>query len=333
MWGMAPIGAWLHSCVPAAASSGPFLPQKRRFSAAGGLPGEKFAVAEADPFILAHVPPNDGLLDDDGVLSLPALDHVEALQRADNVLRPYGGDRGDLPDAEAGPAPLLRKEVEEDVGPVGPVADLPQVAEGLLGTAGLALALGDLVAQRDDELPVSRPLVLRKREYARQVVVLGALLLLAEVSHDVTPRAVALRDDVEPEGVHVVVEGLVVQKELGEEAQVLAVDALLLPVHLESGDRAFPVYFPAGGTTPVAAFAVYPHRLRSTHVLQAELAHVELVNIAVLVREGGEVPRLHLVVPHLDASHIFHLGNLLVLPLQRRERLSGGHTTRCDRSA
>jgi hypothetical protein len=43
---------------------------------------------------------------------------------------------------------------------------------------------------------------------------------------------VALSHDVEEEGFDVIVEGLVVQEELGHQAEVLAVDLVLLAVHL-----------------------------------------------------------------------------------------------------
>lgn len=47
------------------------------------------------------------------------------------------------------------------------------------------------------------------------------------------PLLVHLAKDVEQEGVHVEVESLVVEKQLGEQAQVLAVDLVLGAVHLE----------------------------------------------------------------------------------------------------
>lgn len=44
--------------------------------------------------------------------------------------------------------------------------------------------------------------------------------------------AVVLREDVEKERLHVVVQGLVVQEQLGQQAQVLTVDCAHISVHL-----------------------------------------------------------------------------------------------------
>jgi hypothetical protein len=46
---------------------------------------------------------------------------------------------------------------------------------------------------------------------------------------------VALGHDVEEKGLHVIVEGLVIQEELGHQAEVLAVDLVLLAVYLRCG--------------------------------------------------------------------------------------------------
>ena len=79
-------------------------------------------------------------------------------------------------------------------------------------------------------------LVAWQREDAREVVLLRRVLLLREVADHVRARVVHLADDVEEEGLDVVVERLVVEEELGEEAEVLAEDALVLGVDLEDRD-------------------------------------------------------------------------------------------------
>ena len=48
-----------------------------------------------------------------------------------------------------------------------------------------------------------------------------------------TTLLVHLRQDVEEEWLHVEVEGLVVQEELGHEAEVLAVDLVITAIHLK----------------------------------------------------------------------------------------------------
>ena len=55
------------------------------------------------------------------------------------------------------------------------------------------------------------------------------------------PLLVDLAQDVEEEGVDVEVERLVVEKQLGHETQVLAVELVLAAINLEHGQRALPV--------------------------------------------------------------------------------------------
>ena len=53
---------------------------------------------------------------------------------------------------------------------------------------------------------------------------------------------VHLAEDVENEGLHIKVERLVVQEELGEQAEVLAVQFVVQPVHLVDGQAPLPTY-------------------------------------------------------------------------------------------
>ena len=55
---------------------------------------------------------------------------------------------------------------------------------------------------------------------------------LGEVPDQVAALAVILGEHVEEEGLHVVVQGLVVQKQLGQQTQVLTVDCAHVAVHL-----------------------------------------------------------------------------------------------------
>ena len=66
-----------------------------------------------------------------------------------------------------------------------------------------------------------------------------------------TPR-VALGHNVEEERLNVVIQGLVVQEQLGQQAQVLAVDFLLLAVDLEDRERVVAIDFVAGRVAQIA---------------------------------------------------------------------------------
>lgn len=55
---------------------------------------------------------------------------------------------------------------------------------------------------------------------------------LGEVADKMATFVVILGEDVKKEGLHVIVEGLVVQEELGQQTQVLTVDCAHVPINL-----------------------------------------------------------------------------------------------------
>lgn len=61
---------------------------------------------------------------------------------------------------------------------------------------------------------------------------LSGWLYLGEVADEVATFAVILGEDVEKEGLHIIVEGLVVQEQLGQQTQVLTVDCAHIPINL-----------------------------------------------------------------------------------------------------
>ena len=87
---------------------------------------------------------------------------------------------------------------------------------------------------------------------AGDVVVLARLLLLAEVADDVKAVVVALAHDVEQERVGVVIQGLVVEEQLGQEAQILSVGLVLAAVDLKERNVALPVDFVARRMSEIA---------------------------------------------------------------------------------
>eukprot|EP00968_Pinguiococcus_pyrenoidosus_P023974 scaffold4148_cov240-Pinguiococcus_pyrenoidosus.AAC.4 len=115
-------------------------------------------------------------------------------------------------------------------------ARLTEIAQGLLGGSHFLLPLAELVAEGNDEAAVALPLVAREREDAREVVAQVGMLLLREVSHGMVPSVVKLAQDVEEERIDVVVERLVIQEQLREVAEVLAVFGLDHPIHLEDAN-------------------------------------------------------------------------------------------------
>mmetsp|Transcript_13380 Transcript_13380/g.54017 ORF Transcript_13380/g.54017 Transcript_13380/m.54017 type:complete len:575 (-) Transcript_13380:98-1822(-) len=253
----------------------------------------------------------------DDVRALLIRQQVEVLQGADDVLRLNHRELGQVLDAHHRPGFIL-EDREELPRPVAAVRHQPEVRQRSLRGPDLALLLAQLVREGDEHLPVPLALVRRQRQDARQVVSLLGALLLAEVPDDVVPALVHLAQHVEQEEIHVVVERLVVQEELGEVAQVLAEDLLLLAVNLEKRRRL---------TARLVAVDLVPGRvvhLRLPKVplqlllpleeVQGELAEEELLARGVLGRKRRKVPRVHLVPPELDFQDVSHLGHLLVLP-------------------
>ena len=68
---------------------------------------------------------------------------------------------------------------------------------------------------------------------AGDIVVQVAVLLLAEVSHNVTAVTVCDGHHVEQERLHIIVEGFVVQKGLGNQAEILTILFVLLPANFK----------------------------------------------------------------------------------------------------
>jgi hypothetical protein len=87
------------------------------------------------------------LLDVGHVLALPHLDHVEELQRRDDVLGLDPCPYGHVQDGQVAVRVVVVEQVDEDVRPVAAVAHLAQVTQGLFGRTCLALALGELVRE------------------------------------------------------------------------------------------------------------------------------------------------------------------------------------------
>ena len=174
--------------------------------------------------------------------------------------------------------------------PVRSVGQQSQVREWLLRTARLALELGELVAELYEQLAVALALVGRQGEDAGHVVVLAALLLLGEVAHDVVAAVVHLAHHVEEEWVRVVVERLVVQEQLGQQAQVLGVVLVLASVNFKEGNGILSVDLIPWGIL-VDALGEMPLQTRSGfQKLETKFANVNAVRIGQLLRVGREIP-------------------------------------------
>ncbi len=104
--------------------------------------------------------------------------------------------------------------------------------------------------------------------------------------------AVPLCENVEQKRLHIKVQGLVLQKELCHEAEVLAVNLMLLTVHLKEGETLMPVDLVPGRVAPGADILVE---------LRRDLAH----------RDGHSHPHPHYTTTEVILMEEFRMGSIL----------------------
>ena len=235
------------------------------------------------------------------MLSLPVLDKAYVLERADYIVGENSRLVRDLFDRDL-TIVYVSRQIDQKLGlPIASVADQAQVGERLLGRAEFLFHARQQVAEVDEQTAVAFVHVGRQNENAREVIVHDRLLLLGEIAdHLERARCLAiLRQNVEQKRLHVVVERLVIEEELGEEAEVLTVDLVVLSVDLEETEPLLAVDLASGRMPPHALLQMpVEHRVR-LHVVQAVLAEEDLPELPDVVRIGRLVPGLDLVVAEL----------------------------------
>lgn len=108
----------------------------------------------------------------------------------------------------------LEQKLNDRFGPVCTVAEQTEVRQRLFRTAQFTLAFRELVRKLDQETPKTRTLVLRQSQNTCDIIAFGTLLLLRKVTDHVAAGIVALTHDIEQKGIHIIVQGLMVQKAL-----------------------------------------------------------------------------------------------------------------------
>lgn len=149
-----------------------------------------------------------------------------------DVLLRHGAQRSQFVLADRLPS-RLHEQLRERLPPVLSVTQKTKITERLLWRTELAFALAELVTEGDEQSPVSTPLVLGQGQDTSEVVTLSGVLLLGEVSDKMATRLVPRAHAIEEEGVDVVVERLVVEEELAQQAEVPTPGPLTSTVHLE----------------------------------------------------------------------------------------------------
>ena len=115
---------------------------------------------------------------------------------------------------------------------------------------------------------------------------------LGEVAGDVVLVVLYLAQHVEEEDAHVLVQVLVVQEQLRQEGQVLAVNRVLVAIYLEDRDGVLlvAVDFVAGRVEEGTGLGVAAEFYFESKEAEAEVADVEAVEVVVVDRVGAEVP-------------------------------------------
>ena len=98
-----------------------------------------------------------------------------------------------------------------------------------------------------------------------------------------TTLTVILGEDIEQERLHVIVERLVVEKQLDEQAEVLTVDLVCVAVHLEHRHAVLPVDLHPGRVAPRALLQMLLEDGPRLHILQTELTEEQLRELGVLL--------------------------------------------------
>ena len=247
-----------------------------------------------------------------------ALEHVRLAQCREHVVALHAGALAQCVGRCAGAG--REERAEHGDAPVAVVCEVAEVGERFLWRAAAALALREQVAHLDQKVAPAAALVDRQRHDAAHVVVHWAQLLLAKVADKVGAVRVGLGEDVEEERLDVVAQRLVVEEELGEEAQVLAVDLVLAAVDLEHGHAAAPVDLLAGRAVHDALGPVTHRHEPALHVLEAELAQPQAAvgHDRVLLRERRLEPCVDIVRAKADHAHGQRLAGACARGLDRK---------------
>lgn len=155
----------------------------------------------------------------------------------------------------------------------------------------------------------------RQSQDATQVVPFREVFILGEVPHYVVPVFVLGAQYIEQERHDCVQQEFMVQKQLGEVAQVLAVGRIFVAIDLKHSELSLVVlvYLVAWRVYEGAELHVVS-KLAFVHVeTQTEFAVVQTVDVVVAVRIGGVVPGFCCVFAELDSGDGFDLCGFFVI--------------------
>jgi hypothetical protein len=121
-----------------------------------------------------------------------------------------------------------------------------------------------------------------------------------------SPGIINFTNNVKVEWVNVIVKSLVIEEELGEEAEILAVQLMLLSVDFVYTQTNFSVDFSSRWMSFRALCYMLPERLLLPHILETKLADIESFGFGVFVRIRRKIPTLHFPSSHKNLLNILH---------------------------
>ena len=152
--------------------------------------------------------------------------------------------------------------------------------------------------------------MLWERQDTRDVVAFRTFLFLGKVADDVAAGVVSLAHDIVQEGVDVVVQRLVVEEALAQQAQIPAPGLLAAAVNFKEGNVFVAVDFVAWWMHQQALAAVAIEQELAREVRQTHFAQIQAVDVRKLRWVRAKVPGLDLVLAHLDQVEVLDARDL-----------------------
>lgn len=168
----------------------------------------------------------------DAIVALPVLDHFHALQCLYDVLHGDAAQLTQLFDALRS-RPTILHQLEQCMRPIAAITQPSKITQRFFRRSNDSLTLRQLVAECNQEFAVSFALVWWQNENARDIVTFRRNFFLAEIADNILAILVDLAQHVEDEGLNVVVERLVIEKQFCHKTECLAVQLVILAINFE----------------------------------------------------------------------------------------------------
>lgn len=146
-----------------------------------------------------------------------------------------------------------------------------------------------------------------------KLTALAGVFFLRKITYNVRTVLVDFRNDIKQKGSDIKIQSLVIQKQLAEQTQTLAVCPVILSIQFICCYITMTINLISWGLSARTIPLVSSVGSEFLHVRQAILAHIKSAQIRISIRKGTVVPGFHFPIPHDNFFDIFNLGCLFVL--------------------